>query len=45
MRRTRHARLEADRVQRIAPSKARLVFEEFGLVHGLVECSIVRFGM
>ena len=31
----------AGRVQRIARRKARLVFEEVSLVHGLVECSIV----
>ena len=30
----------AGRVQRIARPKARLVFEEVSLVHGLVECSI-----
>merc|ERR1712127_874825 len=30
----------AGRVQRIARRKARLVFEEVSLVHGLVECSI-----
>ena len=40
VRHMRHARLEAGRLQRMRHARARLVFEEVSLVHGLVECSI-----